>query len=400
MSKSKTFRTQVWEVIYPGTVTIDQLTDSLFANAKSQYIHEAFVCTHTKGETTHTHAGISLGKKPNYTATSCYTAFTLSGIKPNKVAPLKVGKGAQGKMDVYYNYCGSQGKHEGEVLGDIVCYKFIHKEPEAYLAEKEAKQEKTSKLSPSALVLKAYVEGGKSLYDQYQDADWNQKAYITMNYEKLSGMLSAHRRMLHENKPPEFPMSSFIPSPAKKALVDHDFGHREPGKKKQAIVLKGESNLGKTKLAKARFNKPLVIRHMDKLKQFDPLRHDGLVFDDMSFAHYPRESVLSLMDMDDDADVNVKNSMVTIPAGFPRIFCTNRLMYATKDGHYDKEESFLPKPLTTMPKVDPYGPQFNFDNHGKLANGANGANGANCQISDPALTNRFTLIVVENKLYA
>lgn len=382
------FRQQTWEVIYPGKITLKFLREHLFSSSKAQYIHEAYVATHDNGENTHTHCGISLGKRPLYTEKSCYTAFTLKGIKPNKVSPLKIGKGTQGKMDIYYRYCMNEDKHPGETITEPSCYKFTPKDESEYESAKPK-----VKLTASAVILQGYVENNQSLYDQYEAADWNQKAYITMNYEKLSGMLTAHRRMMQENKPPEFPIESFKESKVKTQVVDHDFSKREVGEKKRCLVLQGESNLGKTKLAKARFKKPLVVRHMDKLKVFDPLRHDGIIFDDMSFSHYPRECVLALMDMDDDADINVKNSMVTIPAGFPRIFCTNREMYASNWEGYDKSNSFLPKPITKASSTEP-GPTIL-----PMESVANGVNGVNDNV-DQALMNRFILIKVTAKLYA
>ena len=44
----------------------------------------------------------------------------------------------------------------------------------------------------------------------------------------------------------------------------------------------------------------------------------------MSFSHYPRESCIHLIDLEEEADINVKCGMVTIPAGTPRIITTNR----------------------------------------------------------------------------
>lgn len=92
---------------------------------------------------------------------------------------------------------------------------------------------------------------------------------------------------------------------------------------KKALVLWGPSCLGKTQYAKQLFKNPLFVRHTDKLKQFCSYKHDGIIFDDMNFSHWPRESCIHLLDLDEDADINVKCSMVTIPAGTPRVITTN-----------------------------------------------------------------------------
>lgn len=370
----KYWQQKVWEIIYPGTIKLEQIQQLRFM--QKNYIHWAFVVTHLKKDDDHTHVCISLGEKPKWKGSQLYTSiFNIGKIKPRKCAPLKIGKGVQGKMDFYFRYCNDQDRHPGEILSQPSIYKFKPKSAEEYKSTSTGKP-----LSLHASVLKSYVTEQKSISEQFEecdlksDAGWNRQAAILLDYDKLTKMISSYSRMRIENQPLEFPMDSFSDTPTKTALIAHDFAARKPGKKKQCIVLQGPSNIGKTKLAKARFKRALVVRHMDKLKTFDPLRHDGIVFDDMSFAHYPRESVLSLMDMDDDSDINVKNSMITIPAGHPRIFCTNRELYDFADGYYDKEFSFLPKPLRSR--------------NGEM------------EKTDPALMNRFTLITVNSQLYA
>lgn len=51
-----------------------------------------------------------------------------------------------------------------------------------------------------------------------------------------------------------------------------------------AIHLWGKSGTGKTQYALAHFKKPLLIRHIDDLQKLQPyVKHDGIVFDDVSF---------------------------------------------------------------------------------------------------------------------
>lgn len=100
-------------------------------------------------------------------------------------------------------------------------------------------------------------------------------------------------------------------------------------KREFALILEGEAGYGKTKWAERQFKHPLTVRHMGKLKDYDPDVHDGIVFDDMTFAHYPREPRIHLLGVEDEADLNVKHGHVTIPAGVPRIFVTNHGTEAT-----------------------------------------------------------------------
>lgn len=118
-------------------------------------------------------------------------------------------------------------------------------------------------------------------------------------------------------------------------------------------VFWGVPGAGKTQFALAHFTSPLVVRHIDTLKCFVPGVHDGLVFDDMNFTHWPRESQIHLLDMEVDSDINVKHETSYIPAGTKRIFCTNvddGAIFFLGDGAIDRRivvTSFL-APLGSM----------------------------------------------------
>ena len=92
---------------------------------------------------------------------------------------------------------------------------------------------------------------------------------------------------------------------------------------KHALWLKGPTGLGKTEFAKSQFKNPLLVSHIDKLKDFSPKIHDGIIFDDMCFTHWPREAQIHILDLNNDRDINVKYGMVTIPMRTPRIFTSN-----------------------------------------------------------------------------
>lgn len=92
----------------------------------------------------------------------------------------------------------------------------------------------------------------------------------------------------------------------------------------RTLFLYGPTNTGKTQWALHQFENPLLVRHMDVLRRFDPAFHDGIVFDDMCFAHLPRESVIHLCDWEEDADIHVRYVVVHIPAGTRKIICANK----------------------------------------------------------------------------
>jgi len=90
----------------------------------------------------------------------------------------------------------------------------------------------------------------------------------------------------------------------------------------KTMLFTGPSNIGKTHFATAHFKRPLLVSHIDKLKQLTN-DHDGIVFDDMSFTHWPIESVIHLLDQELDRDINVRYGTVYIPSNTPKIFTHN-----------------------------------------------------------------------------
>lgn len=96
---------------------------------------------------------------------------------------------------------------------------------------------------------------------------------------------------------------------------------------KLSVVLTGISGAGKTAYAKAHFKCPLVVSHVDDLKKLDPLIYDGVVFDDMSFAHWPVSSCIHLLDMEEERSINCRHTCGVLPAWFPRFFTSNKALH-------------------------------------------------------------------------
>lgn len=92
----------------------------------------------------------------------------------------------------------------------------------------------------------------------------------------------------------------------------------------KTILLAGESGYGKTSFAISLFGNPLLCSHIDQLKEFDPIIHDAIIFDDMVFTHWPRESQIHIVDYDHPRAINVKHSVAYIPAKTKKIITTNR----------------------------------------------------------------------------
>lgn len=93
----------------------------------------------------------------------------------------------------------------------------------------------------------------------------------------------------------------------------------------KVLVLEGPTGCGKTTWAMKYAPKPtIVITHLDMLrKEFNPLFHKSVIFDDMSFSHLPREGQLHICEQRSPAQIHVRYGVACLPIGFPKIFTCN-----------------------------------------------------------------------------
>lgn len=105
---------------------------------------------------------------------------------------------------------------------------------------------------------------------------------------------------------------------------------------KLSVILTGSTGLGKTQYAISHFKNPLILSHIDDLKRFST-KHDGMVFDDMSFGHWPAESCIHLVDLEHRRSINVKHGTATIPKGTRRFFTTNSAFYEVFSSNKNRE---------------------------------------------------------------
>jgi len=102
----------------------------------------------------------------------------------------------------------------------------------------------------------------------------------------------------------------------------------------KAVILWGESGLGKTCYARALLPNALFVCHMDDLHQFDKATHDGIIFDDFSIKHLHREAQIHLLDTDNPRSIHCRYQTANIPAGTKKIFTTNErhgIIYSADD---------------------------------------------------------------------
>lgn len=124
----------------------------------------------------------------------------------------------------------------------------------------------------------------------------------------------------------------------------------------KTLILWGPTNMGKTSLAKALLPDALLVGHKDKLKLYEEGEYNGIIYDDMSFLHWPREAQLHLVDYEQERDIDVKHSMVTIPAKTPKIMTTNKMpaeMILANDPAIARriQVVFVDKRLSKMPRT-------------------------------------------------
>ena len=90
----------------------------------------------------------------------------------------------------------------------------------------------------------------------------------------------------------------------------------------RVLFCHGPTGTGKTQWAVHQFTNPLLVSHIDSLRNFTSA-NDGIVFDDMSFAHLPRESVIHLLDWDEDREIHCRYRCAIIPKHTRKIFTSN-----------------------------------------------------------------------------
>lgn len=92
----------------------------------------------------------------------------------------------------------------------------------------------------------------------------------------------------------------------------------------RCLVVVGESGIGKTTWAKRIAPKPcLFVSHIDDLKKFQIGYHQSIIFDDVTFTHYPITAQIHLVDTENPRSIHVRYGTAKINAGIPKIFTCN-----------------------------------------------------------------------------
>lgn len=88
-------------------------------------------------------------------------------------------------------------------------------------------------------------------------------------------------------------------------------------------IFTGPSNCGKTVYALQILPKALFCTHLDTLTKYNDTDYDGIIFDEFSFKHLPRETQIYLCDQEQQRQLHVRYMCAIIPARTKKIFITN-----------------------------------------------------------------------------
>lgn len=299
------FQARAVEVVFDGHLNGDEIL--LHYKKTIRYgLYKGFVKWHNGNEdddedvAAHTHVALILREKPKIDYKKLRSFFKVGEVEPKLVNPM--GKGNSSpltKLGVYVSYL-TDG-HDNGLYEDTWNYKYDH---ELDLCKNDGK---ILCLLGRGLTLKQIINQG----------DWNFRAYCMKHKDCIDKMVNNWRKFNHDDTVYHH-MDEF------KGAVQKEF--EKWNTRKETLVLKGPSNMGKTELAKAALNlltgKPaLFCRNLNKLKFRDA--GQAFILDDMNFHNIGRTKMIALTDIENESDIRVLFGMHTIDAGTPRIFTTN-----------------------------------------------------------------------------
>lgn len=236
---------------------------------------EVKIC-HEVGDTghQHTHVAFITKRKPDFKDARC---FDFEGHHPNIRVP-------------------RDASHWKEIV------KYLDKQDDDVYGHIEVKLEKGDLLEASI----AFVKQCSTWREVLQCSDMNMLMCI-------SGKLQFFQQ-IHTN------LANARVEKPKHKLTDFNVDALDITK---PTLLWGVSGAGKTEFALAHFNKPLFISNIDDLNKFQEGYHDGLVFDDIDFSHFPPTAIIHLCDINHTRTIKCRYQNAVIPQGTPRIFTSN-----------------------------------------------------------------------------
>jgi hypothetical protein len=73
---------------------------------------------------------------------------------------------------------------------------------------------------------------------------------------------------------------------------------------------------------------PLIINHLDGLRDVNENIHNAILFDDVDFSSLKnqREILIHLLDCENESTFNIKHGCIRIPENIPRFIVSNKLL--------------------------------------------------------------------------
>lgn len=169
-----------------------------------------------------------------------------------------------------------------------------------------------------AIMLKCgYAAAIQELYHRYPKEATLKGNSIAANLMQAAHFIRGEERLKNRV---EYDLSDFVelPKPIKEWLAQKD---------QKPLILYGGSGFGKTALAKSLMkylNKNyMIVSDINDLRRFDSSSFDAIIFDDLDFTDMSRESIIHLIDVEEDRSIRVLYGTASIPALTSKIFTLN-----------------------------------------------------------------------------
>lgn len=167
----------------------------------------------------------------------------------------------------------------------------------------------------------AQQSSSDNLYDNAKTMDeieffnWALKERIPYQYANRAWNAEQSLFTIYEDyvEPPEAEVDDRLTS------IDLSFSNFD----NRSISIVGRSGIGKSTWAIRVARKPaLLVTHIDTLKHLTK-KHKAIIFDDISFNHWPRESQIHIVDRFLSRAIHIRYGVANIPAGIQKIFTNN-----------------------------------------------------------------------------